>query len=124
MTVRKSQADHDRMIRDVVAFLQEKGYTEIRADLPDFQRPEEVVWRTSGRGQVPDVSARSDRFIVVEVETEDTIDEPHSAEQWRLFSEHARENRGEFFVVVPKGCLQDAWRRLKVLSLEANVWEI
>ncbi|MBI5444170.1 MAG: hypothetical protein HY900_23535 [Deltaproteobacteria bacterium] len=124
MTQRKSQADHDRMIGEVVSFLREKGYGEIRADLPDFEHPEEIVWRATGRGEVPDVTARSTSFIVVEVETEDTIEDAHTTEQWRLFSEHAREVRGEFFVVVPKGFMAHAWRRLKLLGLEANVWEI
>ncbi len=119
-----SQDDHERMIRDVVNFLRERGYRDIRADLPEQERPEEIVWRKTGKGQIPDVTAVGATPIVVEVETKDSLEDPHLADQWKLFAEHAKQSRGEFFVVVPKGLMDAAWRNLKLLGLDGNVWEI
>jgi len=121
---RKSQADHDRMVREAARFLEEKGYRDIRADHEGFPVPEAIVWRKTGQGKVPDLTAMGSSFVVVEVETEDTIEDPQAATEWKLFAEHARENHGEFFLVVPEGHLAEGWRRLKLLGIEGNVWEI
>jgi len=112
------------MVRDAASFLQDKGYRDIRVALEGFPAPEPIVWRRTGEGQIPDLTAMGSAFVVVQVETEDTIGDPKAAAEWQLFAEHARENRGEFFLVVPVGHLAEAWRRLKLLGIEGNVWEI
>jgi len=120
----KTQDDHDRMVQEAARFLQENGYRDLRASTAGFPAPEPIVWRKTGDGQIPDLTAVGSSFVVVAVETEDTIEDPKAASKWQLFAEHARENRGEFFLVVPEGHLAEAWRRLKLLGIEGNAWEI
>ena len=61
--------------------------------------------------------------MVIEVETDDSIYDQHTEDQWRLFAAHAKNIGGAFVVVVPRGCVRIAKARLNQLNLEAEIWE-
>ena len=62
---------------------------------------------------------------VFEVETEDSIYDSHTEDQWRLFSANARAHQKSFVVVVPKGFEQQAHQRARDMSITIDdVWTV
>lgn len=110
------------MIEFLADGLYGRELTDIRADIPGYKRPDIITWPGTDKGHVPDVTAyEGEKFNIYEVETVDSINDPHTEEQWRLFAEYAVLNNGVFFVVVPPMEMQNAKKRLKELNLEALV---
>ncbi len=125
MANRSSQIEHDRMVEYVAKILVGKGYKDVRADLQGFKQPRRIIWESSGEGYLPDVTARSDDdFRIFEVETKDSINDEHTADQWKLFASYADVNKAMFYVVFPKGSVDDVKNRLKELGLEAYLMEV
>ena len=100
MAKRRSQSDHDRMVRAVADHLLREGYGDVRADVAGYSTPSELTWKGKQHGHIPDVTADGTIF---EVETADSIDDAHTEDQWKLFAAWAELNRRTFVVVVPKG---------------------
>ena len=124
MTVRKSQMEHDRMVEYVAKLLIGKKHQDVRADLPGFTTPRRIVWQSTGEGSVPDVTSQDDEFRIFEVETRDSINDGHTAEQWKLFASFAKANDAMFYVVFPKGATDAVKQRLNELGLEAYLMEV
>jgi hypothetical protein len=119
---RHSQLFHDKMIKQLADSLVSKKFRDVKADHPDYpDKPAPIVMEPSSSFHIPDVTAMGIQMVLFEVETDDTIDDPHTLEQWQLFASYADLNRAEFWVVVPKASMDDAWVRLTNLGLNAKV---
>jgi len=118
---RKSQADHDRIVARLAEFFRREGFSDIRADVEGYPKPDKIYWPDSIKGHVPDVLAD---WALVEVETEDSIEHKHTEDQWTLFSAYALEHNLSFYVVVPAGREATAKARVQELRVKAEVWPI
>jgi hypothetical protein len=117
-----SQLFHDKMIKQLADSLVSKKFRDVKADHPDFSdKPAPIVVDSISPLLVPDVTAMGIQMVLFEVETDDTINDPHTHEQWELFASYAERNLAEFWVVVPKACMDDAQARLAALGLNAKV---
>ncbi len=117
----QSQVHHDLLVKQAADFLIRKAHRGVKADAAGYERPGEIVWDGEVRGQVPDV--RSSR-VIVEVETDETLNDPHTADQWKLFSAYAAGEKLSFWVGVPKGSVKKAEERLKELGIVARIWDL
>ncbi len=124
MVLRKSQSDHDKMVKYVAKFLASNNYRNVKADLPGWTCPQQITWKSTGQGHIPDVTADGKHFNLFEVETDDTINVSHTEDQWRLFAAYAQQHNAEFWVIVPLGSKTKAEQRLKALGIKASVWEV
>ena len=125
MVKRGNQVEHDRMVQSVVNYIKEQGHFDIRADLKRFNTPALIYWETTGKGYIPDVTSKNIRSYIFEVETDDSIDNLHVENEWRLFWAHAKQTSKAFIVVVPEGSEQRAWQRAMDLGIDLdNVWTI
>ncbi|MBO8183121.1 MAG: hypothetical protein H0Z28_10075 [Archaeoglobus sp.] len=124
MTKRRSQSDHDKMVRYVVDYLKDKGFRNIKADISGFDKPNKIIWKTTGEGHIPDVTAENGSLHIFEVETEDSINDQHTEDQWELFAAYAKKYSAKFWVVVPQGSRDLAEKRLNQLGLIAKIWEV
>lgn len=119
---RQAQMFHDKMIKQLADTLISKKFRDVKADHPDFpDKPAPVVLDTSASFHIPDVTAMGIQMVLFEVETDDTINDAHTSEEWGLFAAYANLNRAEFWVVVPKASMDDARLRLESLGLNAKV---
>ncbi len=54
---------------------------------------------------------------------DDSINDSHTEDQWKLFSANAKEHSKIFIVVVPKGSETLAWRRVREFGINVDdVW--
>lgn len=115
----KAQTQHDQIVQVVVNHLAQKGYRNIRADLPGHAQP--ALVQGTKQDHVPDVTADG---VIVEVETADTIENDHTTSQWSLFSDHAAKSGKAFWVVVPNGSVAAAQTHLNALGLTGVVYGV
>ena len=121
----QSQDIHDKIIKNLACHLMRKNFHDIRADHPDFnEKPSPITNRESNISQIPDVTAIGIQMVLFEVETDDSLNDPHTQVQWKMFSSYADQNMAEFWIVVPKGKKVEAWERVSRLEVNAKVMEI
>jgi hypothetical protein len=118
----ESQLCHDNLIKQLANSLISRKFRNVRADHPDFpEKPCRISMAHLSHGEVPDVTAIGIQQVLFEVETDDSIYDPHIDEQWRLFATYADKNSAEFWVVVPKAKKFEAQERMMHLGLDAKV---
>lgn len=112
---------HADLIRAARAWYATNGYTRIFADLPGTRPPRTIQVR-AGEADRPDLTCRDarNRLIVVEAETCETVDLEETAAQWRIFRAYADAAGGEFHLVVPAQCAEQAHTRLMLLGIRAD----
>jgi len=99
-----NKSGHDAMLGRLLLQQQALLMHDIKADLPSYPtKPELIYWESTGKGHVPDLTAKylNGRGVVFEVETQYTIGIEHTREQCRLFSAFARRFNQWFVLVVP-----------------------
>ena len=121
---RRSQPTHDRMVSQIAQRLRDlEGYKKVQADLPAYTKPDTIYW-SSGGGHIPDVTAWNNIFHIFEVETDDSIDDAHTDDQWKLFAAYAAKFNAVFYAVVPRGYKWKTELQLTKLNITAEVIEI
>ena len=122
---RINQSNHDQMVRGVYNHLIANGYNNVKADLTGLTRPDLICWSSTTKGYIPDVTAGSNgASMVIEVETDDSIYDQHTEDQWRLFAANAEQHGKTFVVVVPKASESTARTRLAQLVIQAQIWSV
>ena len=119
MAKRKSQLAHDELVKHVADFYIKENHPNVKADIQGYNKPNVIKWRDQNSGHIPDVTTGNS--IIIEVETDDSIDDIHTKDQWRLFSTYAQEHKVKFYIVVPKGSEQKAKKRNVELELNGEV---
>lgn len=123
MAKRKNQSHHDSMVKAIADHLKQKGHSNVKADIQGYEKPDLIYWDKSMKGHIPDVTSKQNQSYIFEVETEDSIDDTHTADQWTLFAANAKQYSKAFIVVVPKGYEQQARRRAQSLNIQlTDVW--
>ena len=107
--------EHDNMVKRVADHLRNQGH-KVSADILGYERPAQIG------AHIPDVSSVDSTGTrhIVEVETCETINIQHTADQWRTFG-HSGAN---FYIAVPRVCELSAKSRATQLGLNPIVWGI
>ena len=86
-----SQSEHDETVVEIAEDYVEQGY-RVWADVPGYSKPKPI------NRHIPDVVAKDDfERIIVEVETEDSVDSKHAERQRRAFERAADRDDGTTF---------------------------
>lgn len=108
------QTAHDNLVRLLAKHYSSLGYKGIRMDVPgSTETPSGIYWNaTPEQKYIPDITCFkndiSNTLIIAEAETCDTLRSDHTKEQWKLFAAHAKNNNGEFHVIIPLICKEIA----------------
>lgn len=124
MAKRRSQSQHDQMVKFVIDYLLSNNFSSVKADLSGFTKPAKITWESNGQGHIPDVTAEGKESNLFEIETEDSIFDDHTADQWSLFAAYSQQHGKQFWVVVPHGSVKSAQSRLTQLGIQAEVWTV
>lgn len=100
MSKRINQQHHDFMIKYMVSQLLHAGFSKICADIPGHKKPSPIEFESSTF--CPDVYAEKDmKKVLVEVETDDSINEDHTKFEWAAFHQYKKSNDAELIFVAP-----------------------
>lgn len=113
---------HVDLITMMVSHFRGQGYQNIKADVAGMTCPD-VICGTK-KNHIPDLTAQKNGVsVILEAETSGSIHDSHTASQWSLFADAAKNDGGEFHVVVPKGARNDAAQRAASLSISIDtIW--
>jgi hypothetical protein len=123
MAKRRSQKEHDDLVSMMARYFKDQGYTNIQADIDGYQAPPIIKGKV--KSHRPDLlcNKTSTTQIILEAETDDTIDDEHTRSQWHLFWDWAKNHGNEFHLVVPEGYRDAANRRLNEIGISADtIW--
>ncbi len=88
---RKSQSKHNQAVKESALKLESQGFN-VEADVPGFTQP-----KTIG-GYRPDVVAKKGvKRVIVEVETEDSVDSTRDQKQQQVFKQAAKRSKNTKF---------------------------
>jgi hypothetical protein len=125
MAKRKSQSEHDQLVKKIAEYLVDKaGYFDVKADIEGYDRPTKIIWSDTKTGHIPDVTASNSPDVIIEVETDDSINDSHTESQWKLFSANSEQHNKQFLIVVPKGSKSKGEERVEELGISAEIVEI
>jgi len=100
-------SEHDALVLMMARFFIKEGYSDIRADIPGWLRPDGICWTDKPEHKYfPDLTCtdNSGKLVILEAETCESLATQHTKAQFRIFSAHASNTNGRFEVVVPKNC--------------------
>jgi len=118
-------SEHDQLVLMMAQHFKQLGYSEIKADIPGWTRPENIFWTSDpNKTYCPDLTCFDTNgvFIILEAETCSTFSDMHTKAQFEIFRAHANNKKGRFEVVVPKTCAGAEGRGL--ISRQVVVWGI
>jgi hypothetical protein len=117
--------EHDQLILMMANYFRGLGYTEIKADIPDWEKPNFIYWTNiPERKYFPDLTCRDRNgfFVILEAETCSTLNDQHTREQFEIFRAHADQQQGRFEVVVPIICQgRDARTQIRAIAESWNI---
>ena len=88
-----SQPDHDAMVRSAIKFCVKNGFTDIKADLTGYEKPNEYLNR------IPDIEAYKDgKKHLIEVEDCESIKTTETLEQLKVFSQGRESSELRFII--------------------------
>ncbi|SDK77112.1 hypothetical protein SAMN05421823_103519 [Catalinimonas alkaloidigena] len=117
-----SSKEYSYLISAAVDYLEKKGYDQIRADVPDKEKPAAIVRQNDEESFVPDITARRNGGkCYFDIVTESKSDKLKTAGKWRLFSTLAEHRNGEFYLLVPYGKLSFTNRLLEKHGITAKI---
>jgi hypothetical protein len=118
-------SEHDELVLMMARYFKQLGYTEIKADIPGWTKPDSVYWKSDPSNvYYPDLTCRDTNgvYIILEAETCSTLNDQHTHEQFSIFRAHATNVNGRFEVVVPRLCSGNDAREL--IRNYARNWSI
>lgn len=125
MAKRKNQSGHDEMVLITANHLISNLYTDVKADIDDYDKPTKIIWSKTQDGHVPDVTANyNGHKHIWEIETEDSISIDHTKSQWKLFSTYAAQHNAVFHIVVPEGFSAEAEEQAEEWGITAKFYQV
>lgn len=113
------------MVKSVADYVTDNGHRNVKADIEGYDTPDLLYWSNSKNGHIPDITSKKDTSYIFEVETDDSINDTHTKDQWQLFSANAKQYSKKFIVVVPKGSKQKANKRANQLGISLyDIWTV
>ena len=116
-----NEPSHEDIVKHVAQVLSDRGFSDICANLPGSKVPPRVTRADKRQVCVPDLAARGNKLMLMEVETTSTLAESGPAERWPLLSQYASRNNAEFIVIVPEPVVQSATDKTRQLRVTAQV---
>ena len=118
------RSSKEKMIKYVTDFLSKKNYKNIRATISGYDSPQRAIRKSTGEAYIPEVTAEKGSLLrLFAVETKDTINQEESEVRWKLFSDCAKQNDAQFYIVFPQGMVTIVKDKLEGLDIEANLWQ-
>ncbi len=125
MTIRFDQSEHDKLLLIALNKLKEEGFSEVKAECVDYDKPELLYAKEIKEGYSPDITAiKEGREYIIEVETEDSIFTGVTEKQWKTFSENAEYYDKKFIVIIKKDLENEARRQSDYLKVKPEFWTI
>lgn len=124
-TVTKKDSKQTKYLKQAIQLLEKKGYSDIKAELPEYESPTSFTEKTSDKSFTPDLTGTKDSgkdyFQVVEGDKKNIQD---VVSKWKLFSNLAKIKNGSFYLLVPYGRKKYTTELIKEYNIDAEMMKL
>ncbi len=124
-TVTTKESKHTKYIKQAIQLLEKRGYSDIKAELPEYESPTSFTEKTSDKSFTPDLTgtkdAGKDYFQVVEGDKKNIQD---VVSKWKLFSNLAKIKNGNFYLLVPYGKKKYTTELINEYNIDAEMMKL
>ncbi len=121
----KKESKQTKYLKQAIQLLEKKGYSDIKAELPEYESPTSFTEKTSDKSYTPDLTGKKDAgkdyFQVVEGDKKNIQD---VVSKWKLFSNLARIKNGNFYLLVPYGRKKYTTELIREHNIEAEMMKL
>lgn len=113
----RDSVPYNKLLGDVIGRVKKQGYSDIRADIEDYEAPHQIIGKTNDVNFTPDVTATKDEgkaYFEIAQKIENTRD---LVNKWKLLETLAHMKKGVFQIYVPHGQMKFT----QELILEHNI---
>ncbi|MFY0600583.1 MAG: hypothetical protein JXR03_13005 [Cyclobacteriaceae bacterium] len=113
----RQSVPYDKLLGDVIGKVKKQGYSDIRADLEEYEAPTQIIGKTNDVNFTPDLTAIKDEgknYFEIAQKIENTRD---LVNKWKLLETLAGMKKGTFQIFVPHGQMKFT----QELILEHNI---
>ncbi len=112
-----------KMLLYLIERLEDENYIDIKAPVPNLEKPYGIAWNSTIPLYAPDATAeKNDSFYLFQIITKDTISNTDMHQKMRAFSEFALNSNSNFVIVIPENLADEARRILDVDDIFAVIW--
>ncbi|MCP4439257.1 MAG: hypothetical protein GY810_09980 [Aureispira sp.] len=119
-------AKPEALYQKVIEWVGKRGYSEIKANIDDFETPSKFVRKMNGEDQdmIPDITAlKHNRKAYFEI-AQKIEDSSLTVTKWKLLSTMASMKKGKLFIMAPKGHKMFTNRLVNTYEINAEVVSI
>ncbi|MFT6866579.1 MAG: hypothetical protein ACJA08_001410 [Cyclobacteriaceae bacterium] len=113
----RASVPYHKLLGDVIVKVKKQGYSDIRADLEDYEAPHQIIGKTNDVNFTPDITAMKDEgkaYFEIAQKIENTRE---LVNKWKLLETLAHMKKGVFQIYVPHGQMKFT----QELILEHNI---
>lgn len=123
--ITKKDSKQMKYLQQAVRLLEKRGYSDIKAELPEYESPTSFTEKTSDKSYTPDLTGEKDLgkdyFQVVEGDKKNIQD---VVSKWKLFSNLAKIKNGQFYLLVPYGRKKYTTELVKEYNIDAELMKL
>lgn len=120
----RASVQYDKLLGDVIVKVKKQGYSDIKADLEDYEAPQEIMGKTNDVNFTPDLTAMKDdgkSYIEIAQKIEHTRD---LVNKWKLLETLAHMKKGTFQIFVPHGQMKFTQELIEAHNIKAKLTKI
>ncbi|WP_258104577.1 hypothetical protein [Marinoscillum sp. MHG1-6] len=120
----RKSVSYESLLAKAVGKIEQLGYSEIRADLEDYEKPFELKGKTNDINFVPDLTARkgnSKTYFEISQKVEDTRE---LVNKWKLLETLSKMKNGNFKIFVPHGQMKFTQELIEQHQIRAELEKI
>lgn len=123
--ITKKDSKQMKYLEQAVRLLEKRGYSDIKAELPDYESPTSFTEKSSDKSFTPDLTGTKDLgkdyFQVVEGDKKNIQD---VVSKWKLFSNLAKIKNGQFYLLVPYGRKKYTTELVREYNIDAELMKL
>ncbi len=114
-----------KLVSSAVNLLESKGYEQIRADVGDYTKPSPITQKDGEKIYTPDLTAYTNQGkCYFEIVTKDKKEDKSLVGRWKLLARLAQLRNGDFYILVPRGCMRFTNDVLEEYNIPANILKL
>ncbi len=111
----------EELLKTAVELLNEENFSEVKADLEGYHKPEEIISKITYKRITPDLTAIKDgRIYVFTIVLEDDPD----IDNWYIISNYVQINKGVFYLMVPQDKKKEIQKMLRDYRINAQLIQL
>lgn len=120
----RASVQYDKLLGDVIVKVKKQGYSDIRADIEEYEAPQEIMGKTNDVNFTPDLTAMKDdgkSYIEIAQKIDNTRE---LVNKWKLLETLSKMKKGTFQIFVPHGQMKFTQELLLEHKIDAKITKI